>query len=481
MSLRPGQYRAIQLFYDDGTPVIGPGGREIWITRCGAELLGNRTDGLAAANNIALRLGTRVKTVRSRPVGPVPPGGGGTVIGPGGGLAPFTLGGGQGFGGDEPDTLLVSDSGGEGSGDGPGILAGGRIVRDDREVWVVKPCTRTPGPPLGPFPLGNHVSVPLGATYDDGTGARAVYADGCVECIIPVVPPCGCYPNMPEYAVVYLEGPVEENADYGDTNLYWPRRAFAFRRSPTFWQGTTIIPIFGLSGAGNFSRIDIFNSPPSDVRFIDLGSFILLFSYRAEAGQPLCELTRFSPNPGLFVPPQLRLEGQCRPCGLAGMPTRILCTVESAQCPCFNGITAIMTGGIGWPNYHAWFVEEWLGERPACGDYRFWQSLRLMMACLGTESTTADYLFYPYLVTQEQGGQPVNYVQPVVFPRVPAEGERGQSRLVFSSLNPFMMVYEADMLSALTGTRFPPQRPLWRGNPSPCLSTVRFTLTEAPP
>lgn len=127
MTLRAEYYRVQQLFHGDGTPVMFQG-KEVWVTRCGQEITGNRTDGLPGNMHPVLRLST------------------------------------------SPDT----------------------------EVWVTKPCTRTPGPPLGPFPLGNHLATPLGASYDDGTGARAVYADGCVECF--TLPPVCCdgVPVLPE-------------------------------------------------------------------------------------------------------------------------------------------------------------------------------------------------------------------------------------------------------------------------------------------
>jgi hypothetical protein len=176
MTLRAGHYRGIQLPNDDGTPVIGPGGREVWVTRCGAELLGTRTDGGDATKNIAYRLGTRVHTVEPTPVPGPSPGPPTVILGPGGGFLPV----GGGFQGGE---------GGDGGAGTQALGGGGRVVPEDKEVWVVKPCTRTPGPPLGPFPLGNHLAANLHATHDDGTGPRAVYADGCVECEVPCPPP----------------------------------------------------------------------------------------------------------------------------------------------------------------------------------------------------------------------------------------------------------------------------------------------------
>lgn len=167
MTLRAGHYRAIQLFYDDGSPVLGPGNREVWVTRCGAELLGTRTDGGDATKNIATFLGIRRKTVA--PSGPLTP-----VTSPGDVGTP-----GSGF---EPGQGQI-----QGDGEGSLLTVGGGklIVPEDKEIWVVKPCTRTPGPPPGPFPPGAHIATPLHATHDHGSGPLAVYADGCVECEAP--------------------------------------------------------------------------------------------------------------------------------------------------------------------------------------------------------------------------------------------------------------------------------------------------------
>lgn len=185
MTLRANHYRVVQLFNEDGTPIIHAG-REVWATRCGMEFLGQRTDSLPANMHPVTFLETHRKTVGSRPVGAPSPDFGeiGTPPPPqpiGGGL--IIQGGAGGF--SEP----------EGGGGGPGTagIGGGRriLVSEDREVWVSRPCTRTPGPPLGPFPLGAHVAAPLKVQHS----GRDVYADGCNECLEPP-PDLVCCPGV---------------------------------------------------------------------------------------------------------------------------------------------------------------------------------------------------------------------------------------------------------------------------------------------
>jgi hypothetical protein len=182
MTLRVGQqYRGYRILNGDGTPVVDTDGAELWVTRCGLEVMGNRTDGLSGNMHPVVKLGTLKRTADPTP-GPSPSPGD-VVLGPGGLFLPV----GGGF------------AGGQGGG-GPGIAVGGegRVIEQDLEVWANRTCTRAPGPPLGPFPEGQHMGVPLRGATDAGL---ALFADGCVECEVPLC--CGGV-TLPERCRVIL-------------------------------------------------------------------------------------------------------------------------------------------------------------------------------------------------------------------------------------------------------------------------------------
>lgn len=176
MSLKTNEnYRSVRLIDDEG-PFFRDG-KEVWVSRCGLEWLGPRSDLLPGNMHPAVFLTLLKAKLQAREL--------------------------RGFG---APAGAQNPAGGFGSiqSYGPGVAAQlVPLLSADREVWVNNTCIPVGDPAA--IPLGMHLGVPLKTTHDLGSGSRSVFVGSCVECGPSGPPrPCPC-PNEPKWLQVTME------------------------------------------------------------------------------------------------------------------------------------------------------------------------------------------------------------------------------------------------------------------------------------